>query len=100
MAVKAYPVEILEESGTYSNERYTPRQFRITVSQVAGRAICRDTFNTWRWRLGIQVDSDGCYGQDEVLHLLGYLDYRAKTGGTMRQYLLWKKGEFTPAMVN
>ena len=100
MAVKTYSVEILDEPGGYSDERYTPYQFRTTVSKVVGRAVCRDTFNSWRFRLGIEVDKDGCYGQEEVLHLLEWLDFRAKTGCTTRQYLLWKKGQFNPAMVS
>ena len=100
MSVQACDAEVLEEPGLYSQERYTPRQFRVTVSEVVGRRVCRDTFNSWRYRLGIEVDDDGCYGREEVLHLLGYLDFRAKTGCTLKQYLLWKKGKFTPAMVS
>lgn len=100
MAVRTCAAEVLEPPGKYSQERYTAAQFRITVSQVVGRRVCRDTFNSWRYRLGIQVDPDGCYGQAEVLYLLGWLDFRAKTGGTMQQYIDWKAGQFTPAMVS
>ncbi|MEO1390244.1 MAG: hypothetical protein AAFV85_23165 [Cyanobacteria bacterium J06634_6] len=100
MAAKVCTAEVLGDPGQYSQERYTPGQFRLTVSHVVGRNVPRDTFNTWRFRLGIQVDPDGCYGQEEVLYLLEWLDFRAKTGGTTKQYLLWKKGQFNPAMVN
>lgn len=96
MAVKVCDTEVLEDSSAYSVERYTPWQFRATVSKVVGRNICRDTFNTWRFRLGIEVDPDGCYGREEIVHLLEWLDFRAKTGGTTKQYLLWKKGGHTP----
>ena len=99
MTVKVCTAEVLEDSGDLGQERYTPRQFRLITSQVAGRIVCRDTFNSWRFRLGIEVDADGCYGQEEVSHLLEWLDFRAKTGGTTKQYLLWKKGQFSPAMI-
>lgn len=99
MAVKACAAEVLSDPADYSQERYTAQQFRRIASQIAGRKVRRDTFNTWRFRLGIEVDPDGCYGHTEVLHLLEWLDFRAKTGCTMKQYLLWKKGQFTPAMM-
>lgn len=100
MVAKACTAEVLESPEAYSFERYPPGQFRVIASQVAGRRVSRDTFNTWRWRLGIKVAPDGCYGQEEVLYLLGYLDFRVKTGGTMQQYIDWKHGQFTPAMVS
>ncbi|WP_250564861.1 hypothetical protein, partial [Adonisia turfae] len=94
MTVRTCAAEVLEESGRYSQERYTPWQFRMTASQVVGRRVCRDTFNSWRFRLGIRVAQDGCYGQEEVVYLLGWLDFRAKTGGTMQQYIDYKYGQF------
>lgn len=99
MVVKVCTAEVLEDPSACDQERYTAWQFRQIASKVAGRNLKRDTFNTWRFRLGIEVDPDGCYGYAEVAHLLEWLDFRAKTGGTMKQYLLWKKGQFTPAMI-
>ena len=77
-------------------ERYNPRQFLGLVREYAGYKVPANTFRTWRRRIGIEVDPDGCYGEAEVRYMLEFLAFRSR-GYTAKQYVDYQHGRFEPA---
>ena len=82
-----------EEQGL---ERYSLRQLLFVVRSAAGYRVPTNTLRTWRHRIGVSPDEDGCYGRAEVQYLLEYLSFKQQ-GFTARQFVDYKNGRFDPA---
>lgn len=76
-------VEVIAES---DQERATPFQLRQFVSGLRGHLVPAATLRTWRYRIGIQPDSDGLYTLDDLSLLARYLEAKAD-GKTTAQFL-------------
>ncbi|WP_163659068.1 hypothetical protein [Adonisia turfae] len=85
--------------GSSKELRYSQRQLLFLARKTAGYKVPPNTLRSWRNRLGVRMGNDKCYGEAEVRYVLDFLAFRTH-GYTMQQYIDYKHGQFSPAMVS